>query len=93
MRTIKVVAGLSLILASAAIFAAVHQRHTIRYYSDATKTTLVGITMTTCQANSIVDGQVTAYYTTESVDCSSGGGGWEDPYQYCSIWESPPNCL
>jgi len=91
-RNIKIVVAFSLILISATVFAAVHQRHLIRYYSDATKTTLVGITMTTCKANTIADGQVTPYYTIESVDCSTGGGGWEDPYIYCSIWDGLPNC-
>jgi hypothetical protein len=93
MRALRLTALLSLALVSAAVSAAVHQRHLITYYSDPGKTTIVGMTMTTCKANTYTDGETTPYYTIVSEDCSTGPDvDWSGIYLYCSYFDGPPLC-
>lgn len=84
MRISRLAAFVSLLVVVSAVSAAVKDQQLITYYSDASKTTIVGITMYTCHATTIADGQVTPYFDIKKQACATGGPfPWEDFEQYC----------
>lgn len=94
MKVLKLAIFASLALATVSVSAAVKDRHLITYYSDASKTTIVGITMTTCKAATISDGETTPYFDIVSEECSTGGGDfdWVEWDQYCVDNPLSPFC-
>jgi hypothetical protein len=76
-----------------AVYASIAESSTIRYYSDSTRTTLVGIEMYTCSGLHDLDGQRTPYSTEVRQSCSAnpgGGGGpgmcqWPDLDPFCGL--------
>lgn len=88
MRAMKFALLASLALATASASAMVKDRHHYTYFSDASKTTVVGMTLTTCFATTISDGEVTPYFNKISEECATGGSDfdWEGFYLYCTYF-------
>ena len=73
-KFLLIVIGLALLVISTSIFAAVYASTHTTYYSDASKTTVVGFSNSTCGSNYSTDGQTTSHFTVVQTPCTSEGG-------------------
>ncbi|NQZ89143.1 MAG: hypothetical protein HRT54_16325 [Colwellia sp.] len=88
MKFNKTILGTAFCILSIGVSATVYQSHYYQYYSDASKTTPVGFSQSSCSTSmTLQEGEVTPYFTATHTDCASS-----EPGKFCDYYPYDSSC-